>query len=95
MVSLKISSFTFRGKFPLKTIGKSNVRRQFKHVSCTEEELVKYFKDAMAARNAISELNSRSWEYTFEFVVEMVKQCNLVMGDNSSMKQALEVYERW
>lgn len=98
MVSLKLA--TFRGSFgPFKAVkikGKSTIRRQFKHVTCSDDELGQYyFKDAAAARRAMAELGQRSWEYQFEFAAEMARRCAASMGDDKHMHQALDAYEDW
>jgi hypothetical protein len=96
MVSLKFGSI--RSSFPIKAIGlkgKSGFKREFNHVNCSDEETVKYFRNGSAARDALLELDERSWEYQFEFAVEMVKRCKLVMGSDPGMREALDVYERW
>jgi hypothetical protein len=98
MVSLKLSpfkaSFTpLKNAMSIKT--KNSIRRKFKHVNCTDDEISQYFKDAAAAHVAMTELGQRSWEYQFEFAVEMAKRCKSVMGDNKGMRQALDVYEDW
>src|SRR5437762_14142818 len=74
---------------------KDTVRKRFKHVNCTDDEVSQYFRSASAARNSMNELNKRSWEYQHEFATEMSKQCTAVMGKNHEMKQALEVFEHW
>jgi hypothetical protein len=99
MVSLKIApfkaSFTpFKNAMSM-TKSKNTVSRQFSHVRCSDEEVVSYFRDANAAREALFELEHRSWEYVFEFAVEMSRRCRLVMGGDPDMNEALEVYERW
>jgi hypothetical protein len=99
MVSLKMSPFKTSFK-PFKNAiamsrTKSTVRRQFKHVTCTDEELSRYFKDAATARASMTELCHRSWEYQFEFAVEMSKQCKLAMGDDVGMNEACDVFENW
>ena len=99
MVSLKMApfkaSFTpFKNAMSMNKT-KNTVSRQYKHVQCSDEELVRYFRDANAAREALLELEHRSWEYTFEFAVEMSKRCRLVMGEDPDMNEALDVYERW
>ena len=95
MVSLKIPAF--KSAFPIKTIakGKSTIRKEFKHVNCSDNEIGKYFRDGNAATMALLELNERSWEYQFEFAVEMSKQCKMVMGDDYGMKEAFDVFETW
>ena len=98
MVSLKLSPF--KAKFtPLKNVmsvkGKNNVRKQFPHVNCADDEVSQYFKDAAAARAAMAELGQRSWEYQFEFAAEMAKRCAVVMGDDKRMHEALDVFENW
>src|SRR5579871_6215391 len=63
---------------PLKSFGKNSkksVGKQFRHVSCTDEEVSMYFRDLSSARNAMMELENRSWEYQFEFAAEMSKRC--------------------
>jgi hypothetical protein len=74
---------------------RSTVRRQFKHVTCTDEELSQYFKDATAARAAMMELSERSWEYQFEFAVEISKQCHFIMDDDPNMNEAYNFFENW
>ena len=98
MVSLKLSPF--KASFtPFKNVmsGKrrNNVRKQFPHVNCTDDEIGQYFKDAAAARAAMAELGQRSWEYQFEFAAEMAKRCAAVMGDDKRMHEALDVFECW
>jgi hypothetical protein len=99
MVSLK--KHPFKGTFaPLKNAiakakVKETVRKQFKHVTCSDDEIHQYFKNALAARAALIELAQRSWEYQFEFAVEMSKQCRQVKGEDPEMKEAFEVYEQW
>src|SRR5271154_6697848 len=98
MVSLKLSNF--KGSFnPLKSVvsvkGRSNIRRHFKHVNCTDDEISQYFKDAAAARAAMAELGQRSWEYQIEFADEMARRCRAMMGDDKHMHQALDVFEHW
>ena len=99
MVSLRMApfkaSFTPLKKAMAMSKTKNTVGRQFKHVQCSDEEVGRYFRDASSAREALLELEHRSWEYVFEFAVEMCKQCRLVMGENLDMQQALDVYERW
>jgi hypothetical protein len=43
----------------------------------------------------MTELCHRSWEYQFEFAVEMSKQCKMVMGDDVGMNEACDVFENW
>ena len=74
---------------------KGNVRKKFQHVTHTDDEISHYFKDATAARAAMAELGQRSWEYQYEFAVEMARQCKAVMGDDKNMHQALDVFEDW
>lgn len=98
MVSLKLSPF--KASFsPLKNVmsvkGKNNVRKQFPHVNCTDDQVYQYFKDAAAARAAMAELGQRSWEYQFEFADEMAKRCAAAMGDDKRMHEALDVFENW
>lgn len=54
-----------------------------------------YFRDGAAARGAMMELTQRSWEYQFEFAVEMSKRCRGVMGEDPNMREAYEFYENW
>lgn len=99
MVSLKM--YPFKGSFtPLKNAiakakAKETVRKQFKHVTCSDEGVIQYFKNALAARAAMLELGQRSWEYQFEFAVEMSKRCKDVMGEDQDMNEAHQVFERW
>lgn len=99
MVSLRMApfkaSFTpFKNAMTMSK-RKNTVSRQFKHVQCSDEEIIRYFRDGNAAREALLELEHRSWEYTFEFAVEMSRRCRSVMGENHDMNEALDVYERW
>lgn len=96
MVSLKLSPLKTSFS-PLKKVvsTKRRVSKQFKHVNCTDDEVSRYFKDATAARAAMLELAYRSWEYQYEFAVEMARRCHLVMRDNKSMREALDVFENW
>lgn len=98
MVMFKLSPFK-TSLSPLKSIGRSSkksVGKQFKHVTCTDDELsMYYFRDIVAARNAMLELGNRSWEYQFEFAAEMSKRCKAVMGDDPSMHAAYGFYENW
>jgi len=76
--------------------GKTSLKRQFAHVKCSDEEVpMKYFRDARTARAAMLELGNRSWEYQYEFAVEMARRCKQVMRDDADMQQALALYERW
>jgi hypothetical protein len=96
MVSLKLSPL--KTSFaPLKKAmsTKRTVSKQFKHVNCADNEISLYFKDAAAARAAMLALAYRSWEYQFEFAIEMAKRCRKVMGDNKGMREALDVFENW
>jgi hypothetical protein len=54
-----------------------------------------YFRDVISARNAMLELENRSWEYQFEFAVEMSKRCKTVMGNDPNMHAAYGFYENW
>ena len=98
MVSLKLTPLKVSFS-PLKNAisprEKGNVRKQFKHVKCTDDQVVFYFRDANAARASMRELSLRSWEYQFEFAVEMSKRCQQVMGKDPDMIEAYEVYEQW
>jgi len=83
---------------PLKSFGKNgkkSVGKQFRHVSCTDEEVSMYFRDLSSARNAMMELESRSWEYQFEFAAEMSKRCRQTMGSDPNMHAAYGFYENW
>ena len=71
------------------------MRKVFKHVSCTDDQLVLYFRDGNAARASMKEVGQRSWEYQFEFAVEMSKRCQQVMGKDPDMIEAYEVFEQW
>lgn len=96
MVSIKLAPFKSSFK-PLQSITKSKntLRKQFKHVACTDDEASHYFKDAAAAHAAMAELGQRSWEYQYEFAAEMFKRCHEAMGKNPDMVEALDVYEEW
>lgn len=71
------------------------MRKVFKHVSCTDDQLVLYFRDADAARASMREVGMRSWEYQVEFAMEMSKRCQQVMGKDPDMNEAYEVFEQW
>ena len=99
MVSLKLAPLKV-SFLPLKNAmssrGKGSVRKVFKHVDCSDEQLVGlYFRDGDMARASLKELSLRSWEYQYEFAVEMSKRCQQVMGKDPDMIEAYEVYEQW
>ena len=88
--------------FPPALSKAKQVRDKFKHVNCTDNELIKYFKDEPAAQAAMDELHARSWEYKQEFAREMIKQCQQwmrkdkrMMCEDENMPAALTVYEKW
>jgi len=99
MVSLKMTPF--RARFtPFKNAisinkTKSEVKKQFKHVTCTDEEVSRYFRSAAAAMGAMAEIGQRSWEYQFEFAAEMARRCKAVMGGDPDMIEAYEFFEQW
>jgi hypothetical protein len=93
LAPLKVSFSPFKNAISSK--GKGNVKKVFKHVNCTDEQLVYYFRDANAAQASMRELSLRSWEYQYEFAVEMSKRCQQVMGKDPDMIEAYEVYEQW
>ena len=84
-----------KAKTKTKTQPKYSLRKQFKHVTCSDDDISQYFKNALAARAALLELGERSWEYQFEFAVEMAKRCQEAMGQDPDMMEAFEVFEQW
>ena len=97
MVMFKLSPFKATIA-PLKSFGKTskrNVAKQFKHVNCSDDEISMYFCDVGAARRAMMELEYRSWEYQFEFAVEMARRCQVVMDNDPNMLAAYAFYENW
>ena len=73
----------------------NTIRKRFKHVNCRDNDVSQYFRDELAAKKSIEELNQRSWEYRYEFVTEMSKQCKAAMGENKEMKKALDIFDQW
>jgi hypothetical protein len=97
MVSLKLAPFK-SSLIPLKNAissKRNTIRRKFSHVSCSDDEIRRYFKDAASAHEAMNELGKRSWEYQYEFAVEMSKRCQQVMGKDPNLIEALDVFEQW
>lgn len=98
MVSLKLQPIK-SSIAPFKSIvnsrSKNSVRKQFSHVKCSDNELARYFENERAAQVAMSEISKRSWEYQYEFAVEMSKRCREVSGKDPDMLEALDVFEDW
>jgi hypothetical protein len=93
MSPLRMTVTPFKNIMRLK--GKGTVRRQFPHISCGDEEVLMYFRDGLAAKEAMSEICDRSWEYQAEFATEMARLCKLAMGSDLNMQSAYEFYEQW